>query len=513
MTATGQVMTQYRLLRLPVTSIAVMISALLSLWSIALHPLLNDDAYGYLRAAELFNAEGAGAVLDQYGWYGYSILIALLDRVLPGDLLVSAQVLNSACQTLLVYTFITLVRECQGSVRTQWFAALVILAHPLLNDMRYFLIRDFGFWAFGLLSLLHLVRYVQHQRWQSALYWCLALCAAITFRLEGFLLAAFAPLALLGTAGVRQRWRALSLFYGLLLGMVILLFLLVLLVLQVNLLGLFQFAYRYYLPLLFDLLDVLRSGVISANQAMFTQTNFPGHDNIFHGSVILLFAYVYTVLANVVNAFTLPLAVLLACAAWRRWLQVPAALRLPLYVYAACSLLGLLVFLSIMHFQTERYATFLCLLLLLLVPFVLDRLYVLAQERQTVQRFKLVLGFFCVYYFTDSLVSFGYSTRYITDAAMWTADNLSDGDSLHTNEFAIAFGSGLVEDYDKVPTDIAVLLQEVAPSHYLALSLKARDQSWREHVDNMPQLQLLERFANKRGDEVRIYVHRLDTSE
>ena len=60
-----------------------------------------------------------------------------------------------------------------------WLGALTILAYPLINEMRYFLIRDFAFWGFALLSLLHLVRYHQHGRWHNALYWCLALLTAI----------------------------------------------------------------------------------------------------------------------------------------------------------------------------------------------------------------------------------------------------------------------------------------------------------------------------------------------
>jgi hypothetical protein len=492
---------------LPVTAIAISVSGVFSLLSVLQHPQLNDDAYGYLRAAELFDSDGMGAVLGQYNWPGYSMLFALLDPVLPGGLLVAAQVLNAACYALVVYAFIALVKEGHAAVRVHWFAALTILAYPLINEMRYFLIRDFAFWGLVLLSLLHLVRYRQQQRWQSALYWCLALIAAIAFRPEGLLLAAFAPLALLGAPSTGRRWPALGLLYGLLLAALLLLFL-ALLALQVNLVELFQFAYRYYLPLLYDLPRVLGDSVTAANQALFTATNFPGHDAMMHGGVIVMFAYLYILLANTVAALSVPLSLLLAYAAWRGWVQVPASLRAPLWLYVGCSMLGLLIFLIIMHFLTQRYATLLCLLLLLLVPPILDKLYSLALAQQHLTRFRAVLGFCCIYFFADSLISFGHSTSYVSEAMTWSRDKLPPDATLHTNEFAIAYASGRVEDYDKVSPDPMITLAETQPSHYLALSLKRDDDDLRSQLEASPQLLLLQRFANERGDEVRIYQHR-----
>src|SRR5690606_18445149 len=98
----------------------------------------NDDAYSYLRGAELFNESSAGTVLETYGWYGYSILIALLDKLLPGGLKVAAHVLNTGAYALLVFAFLRICREYHESRRVQWFAALVILGLPLLNEMRFF---------------------------------------------------------------------------------------------------------------------------------------------------------------------------------------------------------------------------------------------------------------------------------------------------------------------------------------------------------------------------------------
>src|SRR5690606_39474249 len=103
---------------------AVALSCLFSLAAVLAEPVLNDDAFGYLRAAELFRDQGAGAVLNEYGWYGYSLLIALLDGILPGGPLAAAHLLNAAAFALLVWVFITPMSEYRAGMRVRLFAAI-----------------------------------------------------------------------------------------------------------------------------------------------------------------------------------------------------------------------------------------------------------------------------------------------------------------------------------------------------------------------------------------------------
>ena len=237
-----------QLKQLPPQWVAAVVGAVFSLWSIVKNPVLNDDAYQYLRAAELFSSDGASAVFTHYGWFNYSIVIALLHRVLPGSLLASAHVLNLLLQTLLITTFVRVSQRVQAGRRIGWLAALVLLAYPQLNEMRFMLIRDFGFLAFVLLSLELLLLLRDSGRWQHAALWVFAISLAAVFRLEALMLAVVAPLALLGNGNHRKvLWLyfilfALALFTSLVSGLM-----------QVDLPGLIQFAYRYYLPPLFDL--------------------------------------------------------------------------------------------------------------------------------------------------------------------------------------------------------------------------------------------------------------------
>lgn len=487
--------------QLPPQWVAAVVGCLFSLWWMFKYPVLNDDAYQYLRAAELFNSDGAHAVYSHYGWFNYSILIALLNKVLPGGLLTSARILNLALQTLLMVSFVTLSQRLRPGRRTAWLAALTLLAYPQLNEARFMLIRDFGFWAFALVSLQQLLQFRDNGRWPHALAWVLALAMATLFRLEALLLVALTPLALLGNGNTRKMIK----LYALLIAITALISLACAL-LQVDLLAQMKFAYRYYLPLIFDLPASLGDAAQSLMQKIFAPDNYPGSNNAGVGIVILLFGYIYSVLANVVQALSVPVSVLLVHAAWRGWLRPVDGWRGPQSLYALSNLLGLLAFMTIMHFITERYTMLLCLLLLLQVPTVLNRWIEHAQTLGNPLRYRLLAGFFVVYFFTDSLVSFGYSRQYMAEGLHWLQTHQREGSALLSNSPYLAYGSGRIVDYDAVSVPISDLLSHAASGNVLALSLKVYEHDARALLEQDHRLMLLEQFANNRDDEVRIYL-------
>src|SRR5690606_36594162 len=107
-------------------------------------------------------------------------------------------------------------------------------------------------------------------------------------------------------------------------------------------------------------------------------------------------------------------------------LLAPAASRV-LVTYVGAALLALLLFVAIMHFLTQRYATLLSLLLLSLVPPMLDELYGKAQVQSTSKRFRYVLSGFCLYFLVNSLFSYGYSQRHVEEGIAWARAELPAG--------------------------------------------------------------------------------------
>lgn len=490
--------------------LTILASCLFSLIVILQHPVLNDDAFGYLRAAELFQAGEGERVLRDYGWYGYSLLIALLDLVLPGGMIAAAHTLNTLAYGLLAWSFLQLCREHGDSPRLQAFAALTILACPLINEMRYFLIRDAAFWAFALLSLVYLLRFNHSGLQRHAALWCITLLAASLFRLDGLLLLVLTPAGLLFPralqAPARQRqWRLAVQAWTFALGAMMAAMLLGL-ALGVDLPALATFAWRYYIPELVSLGSVLADSITAANAGIFTPDNFPRNDDVAVplGFLVLIFAYALALLANLAKALSLPVAAVLLWAWLRNRLVLSAPAKGPLLAYLATSLFALLLFLLIMHFLTQRYATLPALLLLSLLPPALDALYGQLLIRGHARRFRILFAVCLLFLFGDGLVSFGHSPRHIVDATAWTRDGLPAGATLLTNELPIAHGSGMIPEYDRIERDIPTLLDTSAPGDYLVLSVRRGDSPTRTLLDTRTEMESVVGFANSRGDEVRV---------
>lgn len=487
---------------------AVVASCLISLVTIADNPIPNDDAFSYLRAAELFRTQGLEAMLSAYGWYGYSVLIALVNGIFPIGLINSAHLLNMLAFALLTVTFISLVAEYRDEPRVKLFAALVILLFPTINELRFNLIRDFGYWAFCLAALLQLIRFGKSGRPLHAAGWLLAMAGAVFFRLEGLVILALSPFALLVPWSLPHRGRRLLVLGGLLLAgtaTILLLFFLA----GINLIEVFRFAYRWYLPLLAAYPDTLASAASGASLSEHISPQlamFAGK-----GLIVLLAGYLYAVAATLVMTLGPPVALFLVYTWLTGRQRLDEAAKWPWLFFTGASLLSLLLFVSIMQFLTTRYAVMTALLLLTLMPLALDNLYLAAQASGRLQTCRRMAGFWLVYFVVDSLVSFGYSKAYIEEAIAWSRDNMAPGSTLQTNNFAVAYYSGLVAAYDEVDIDPAASLAALGGSGYLVLELSHDELALREQLAGRDDLAELAAFANTRGDAIIIY--RLSSSE
>ncbi len=484
---------------------AVLFSCLFSIIIIVSHPVLNNDAYSYLRAAELFSLEGAAYILSNYGWYGYSLLIAVVNKILPLGLVKCAHLVNIIFWGGLVYYFITLVSEYKNTSQVKILAAILILSFPDLNEMRFYLVRDIPFWTFAILSLLQLIRFHKSTKNIHAIGWCLAMFMAIFFRLEGIVLLVLAPLSILlnNSNPIIQRIKyyfkiQLFLMSG------ILIVLLGGAFFGINIIELIQFAYRFYLPGIFSFSDLLITTASQLNQLIFSPDNFPG-DSV-HGLIILIFSYIYIVTVTIFNALGTPLAILFLYGFFTRKYRLNAESFWPIICFLISSIITLFTFLAIIQFLTLRYATLACLLLLSLLPLMLDTLYYEAVATKKTKRFYQIAGFFIFYSLVDSFISFGSSKQYIVEAYTWTQENLSEENVLYTNSFPIAFSSGLIDDYDKIDRGAAIAyIDGMQPGDYLALDMKAGDVNLNNILEQKSGMALIEIYSNNRDNQIRIY--------
>ncbi|ATE62296.1 hypothetical protein [Thauera sinica] len=164
----------------------------------AMGEVINRDGTLFVRTAEAFLDGGLDAALELYPWPAYSVLFALVSRFTGLALEDAAHLVNAGLWVLLADAFIRLHARLEPDTGKPWVAALVFLSFPkLAHGLEIY--RDWGYIAFALFAIVPLCRFWQEERGRvgDALLWQAGATMATLFRVEGAVLLALAPLALL----------------------------------------------------------------------------------------------------------------------------------------------------------------------------------------------------------------------------------------------------------------------------------------------------------------------------
>ena len=185
-----------RLIYTDMRIIGVLISLLVSCFTILNPSLPNDDAYSYIRIAEIALNEGINASWQYYSWASYPLLIAFVSN-LGTDLITAAHIVNAFFLSLLVYSYISIVSFLNASKSVSILAATCILLFPTLNELRFDIIRDIAMWALSLFGLWHFLLFLESNRLQNFLVFCGSIALASLFRVEAIIYIFSLPIALL----------------------------------------------------------------------------------------------------------------------------------------------------------------------------------------------------------------------------------------------------------------------------------------------------------------------------
>jgi len=161
------------------------------------HGWLNVDSLLYFESARLFAIgefkEGAAV----FNWPLYSLLISAVHRITSLSIHTSAQVLDIVFFAITAFSFSYLIKLAGGNKLTIACGAFLLLSTPyIVGDVLPMLLRDQGFWAAFLTSLVFFVRYYRTQKISDALLWQLSTIVAMLFRIEGLAFLAMLPLIL-----------------------------------------------------------------------------------------------------------------------------------------------------------------------------------------------------------------------------------------------------------------------------------------------------------------------------
>lgn len=497
---------------------AVLASLAVSAWLIATADIINNDGILYLSAAEWIAEGDWAAARALYGWLFYPWLIAVTGRLTGLGLEASAHLIDASMAALMVFAFISIVRELGGDRKVTLLAAFVILFHPYLNDSRSEILRDHGYWALYLLSTLYFLRCYRDPSWRNALTWSSLMVVATVFRIEGCVILLVLPFVLLLKGGEppAARLQAFGRAHVL------------------NALGLGALvAWAAVEPNFSDqagrLLDPLRqlNQLWSSLSTGLENKAARLHDAVLNGytdqyAVPALIAVMILIIAdNLIRTLSPLYAILPLFRRFRTRLAFPRGAPVILTSLGGLHLLSALVFLVPNYYMSSRHVVAVSLTLLLVIPFVLASAHdhwVQRARRSSRWPYPLIVAAL-VFMTADGLLSVGGTSKgYIREAGEWLQENVPADTRLYSNHRKVLFYGGRPLAFNAPPKE--VLPENWVPDgawqryDYVALWARGKNSDdLSEQLVEAAGLELLASFGNDEGDRVVIFAVRASTGE
>lgn len=485
---------------------AGLVSVLFSIIAYSGSDPLNYDGILYLTAADTFLKSGFQVAMGLYPWPFYSIVIGCLSAVTHLSFQQAAELLNSLFLAITTVAFISLVKKIKNEPSLQIAAAVIILAFAGLNHYRDLIVRDFGYWAFLLVAINQFVNFARTNRWYYAITWTISIVCATLFRIEGAIIFIFAPFALLGCQQltITQRFTAiLKLFSLAFIGAVFYL--------------LWHHLYVPHTNAEVGRITELVHQFTVGWQAIFA--NFQVKINAIKTAVLdyasvgdapgwFIFGFSGMFMVSVLSAFSVLYALLLFYALIKAVMPATDTVRILVYL-AILNLIIALLFYAQHLFLSSRYLIAACLILASWPVFALQTIYQDWQNHEKRWLFWLT-GLWLLINMAGSVISFGHSKAYITEAGAWLRQNTPLHASLYSNNKQILFyaertGIDWNNSYDDSNPLNTLQHTHWLPSDYVAIRIKHEDARQYNDIIKMLGQQPLKIFKNKRGDQVLIF--------
>ncbi len=177
--------------------IVALISLVLTVIAIITDDVINPDGALYVDIAKMAIENGIASTAQLYNWPFYSLLAAGVSQLTSLTVINSFYLINCLLFVLVTDALLCIARLRVKTDTRLVIPAVIILFFYTLNDYRDFVIRDIGYWAFCLYSVLQFVNYLNTRKTKHIYYWQLLLIVASLFRIEAVPLLTIMPLYLI----------------------------------------------------------------------------------------------------------------------------------------------------------------------------------------------------------------------------------------------------------------------------------------------------------------------------
>ena len=434
--------------KIDIRVVAVGLSLLASFFSAFSTNIPNDDAYAYVRTAEIVLSDGVNAAMQHYAWVGYSLLIALVSQ-LGLNLFLAAYLINALFHSLLVYSFISIVKLLKNSKIVTLLAAICVLLYPPLNEFRYEIVRDIAVWALTLFALWHFLLFNKLHQLQNLFVFSGSLLFASFFRPEAAIYLFSVPFALLFDTlySKKERYKQLLLSLGINFGLIGLL-ILALSIKGLNIFLLLSDFISVYDPFINNNLNPNAISTSAISSEIFGE-----HAASYSEPYLALFLTSGLFAILIVKLFEGiggPFFWVLLYGSLKRLIKVERNILIPVLFFLLTNILIVFGFILVTRYVSTRYSMLFCLLLALFVPLILD--YIISALENSAHRnvgMRVLILFFgyCAF---DSFISFGISKDFVHDSADWVITESDVDTGLLTNNQTIAYNSGKIDNYDQI---------------------------------------------------------------
>jgi hypothetical protein len=384
-----------------------------------------------------------------------------------------------------------------------WLAAFVILTAHQFNSVRDYIIRDHGFWAFYLVSIYSLLRFMQEKKLIFALAFSASMAAAALFRIEGAVFLILLPLiALLQTESLRGRmgdYVKLNLV-GLLAASVLAMFVLTHPA-AMEKLGRLPELINQALHGFTVISDVFNMAVKSLKMNLLPQEGARDAGVVWFTVMVVLFFW------NIITNLSFIAAALFVYALYSgATTHFSRSAKLVLASYILLNLLISAAFFAERLFISKRYLIALTVVILLYVPFALDKLI----TATNVQRRWLGICAMVILFSASAgvFLNTGASKLFIRDAGSYAAKTIPANARLYVNDIQLAYYTG----HDGYQVFANMRAQHAANDKidwhaydYYALRLYHKTANEMLLELQQQKLQPVREFTNNRGDKVVIY--------
>ncbi len=162
------------------------------------HGWINPDTVLYFESARLIALGDFKEAVTVFNWPLYSLCMAGVHKLTTLSIHHSAQVLSIVFFAITTASFVKIIELGGGNKKTMLVGALILFSSLyIVGDVLEMLMRDQGFWACFLSSLVFFIRFKNNNQYRDAFLWQIFAILATLFRIEAIMYLLFLPVLLL----------------------------------------------------------------------------------------------------------------------------------------------------------------------------------------------------------------------------------------------------------------------------------------------------------------------------